>query len=105
VFDPLANVLKGLKQRKPSVSVNCAVNVGGSAQRKRRCDGSRVCGASGGKPNSKVEKFVIPNLGAGHILPLLRHVIGQLEAILGGRVHLETCRPLAFYLLHGVMER
>jgi hypothetical protein len=104
VFDPLANVLKGLKHQKWFVGVNRVVNSDGGGQRKSRCDESRFRQAAGGKRKEMVE-LEDPNVGAGYILPLLHHVVGELKSILDGDVLLETCRPLAFYVFHGLLER
>ncbi len=103
VFDPLANVLKVLKQGG-CWTVNSSPGLDGDAARNRSSDGNRVFEGTREKPKNGVE-LEHPNMGAGYILPLLQHVIGGLESILDGEVNLGTCRPLAFYVFHGLMVR
>jgi hypothetical protein len=101
VFDPLANAIKGLKEQEGFMSVTSLALL----ERKWLGDVGHVRETSRGKPKEVELEHPDPNVGAGYILPLLQHVIGELKSILDGKVHLETCRPLAFYVFHGLMER
>jgi hypothetical protein len=103
VFDPLANAIDGLKQQGFR-TVNSPVNPDGDAENKSLCDGTGAREGSRLKHTEPVE-LEHPNLGAGYVLPLLQHLVGELKSILDGEVRLETCRPLAFYVFHGLMER
>jgi hypothetical protein len=59
------------------------------------------------KPISAREEPKHPNMGAGYTLMLLQGLTEKLEAVLDPeqRDGLKKCRPAAFYVYEGIMER